>query len=452
VYKFAKGNTTTSVTFNQDCSIDLLLVGGGGAGFYYNNIINKRYGYGGAGGFYQHLNYPVKANVTYTITVGGHGISKYSSGQSWGGNGGTSAFSSTDISLNITATGGGGGNTNPTDGSCGGSGSYIYNTISGVGKSNDKGISTADTNDSTIKIGSNTSNTTKRGGGAGGPDGTGLKSDITGESYTYAFGGGFTGTQNTNYGSGNGGSTITSNNNGVQGVVLFRINQPVTTSPTKPSTRKPSTTRPSTTKPSTTTLLKKPSTTKPSTTQSKIHIKIPHIQNNYIPYIPNNQYITNVPNQPNIPNVPNQPNIPNVPNQPNIPNIQSNHYTQNNNHMQYMQYMPYIPYNPPTTKPPTTKAPTTKAPTTKPPTTKSPTTKPVKDTYRTRMIEYIKIISVLLSVFILVWSIHLLNMNNILPKGAFEFLTILIISIACIGEYILIVGIENVYTGIISRY
>jgi len=73
------------------------------------------------------------------------------------------------------------------------------------------------------------------------------------------------------------------------------------------------------------------------------------------------------------------------------------------------------------------------------------------DTYRKRALEYIKITIVLCVVLAFLWIVRVFDANEWLPTGALEFMTILIISIGCIGEYILIFGIPNVYTGLISR-
>ena len=75
----------------------------------------------------------------------------------------------------------------------------------------------------------------------------------------------------------------------------------------------------------------------------------------------------------------------------------------------------------------------------------------MEDSYRKRVMEYLKMIIVLCIVLAFLWIIRVLHENELLPTGALEFLTIAIISTGCIVEYMLYFGIPSVYMGIVSR-
>ena len=75
----------------------------------------------------------------------------------------------------------------------------------------------------------------------------------------------------------------------------------------------------------------------------------------------------------------------------------------------------------------------------------------MQDSHRKYIMEYIKMIIVLCIVLAFLWIIRVLYENELLPDGALDFLTIIIISVGCIVEYILYFGIPSVYIGIVSR-
>ena len=75
----------------------------------------------------------------------------------------------------------------------------------------------------------------------------------------------------------------------------------------------------------------------------------------------------------------------------------------------------------------------------------------MQDSYRKRIMEYIKMIIVLCIVLVFMWLIRVLYENEWLPSGALEFITITVISIGCIVEYILYFGIPSLYVGLASR-
>jgi len=268
VYEFT---SNASIKFSQDSNIDLLVVGGGGGGFanyYKETTLTKEYlnGYGGAGGAYEHMNLPVKSGTNYIITVGTGGavyISPVDNSISRG-YGSKSSFIDESQTVNITVGGGAGGITEDIqEYSCGGCGSYIEkeiikkstnaSVINDVSINNlydlflSKSTSTAiDTEDTDISINCNNA-TSDRGGGAGGTDGSGFVSKITGE--TYSTGAGYY--TIAKYGSGtypdiydgiypaNSYITISPNANsnqnattkGNDGIVLFRISPSVNTTP-----------------------------------------------------------------------------------------------------------------------------------------------------------------------------------------------------------------------------
>jgi len=58
---------------------------------------------------------------------------------------------------------------------------------------------------------------------------------------------------------------------------------------------------------------------------------------------------------------------------------------------------------------------------------------------------------VLCIVLAFLWVIRVIDANEWLSEGALEFITIIIISVGCIAEYMLVFGIPNVYTGLVYR-
>jgi hypothetical protein len=75
----------------------------------------------------------------------------------------------------------------------------------------------------------------------------------------------------------------------------------------------------------------------------------------------------------------------------------------------------------------------------------------MNDSYRKRVLEYIKMIIVLCIGLFFLYLIRVMDENEWFPRGGLELMTIVIISVACIVEYILYFGIPMVYTGIANR-
>ena len=194
--KFTEG--TGSITFDQDTSVDYLVVGGGGGGGSSGDVNGSGAGGGGAGGYLQ-SSINLSENINYNITIGAGGggrvgaLGQYRTGYQ----GEDSTFGT------ITAIGGGGGfggmNIAQTDGGSGGGGMWRYNhdyysiyaNIAGQGDS-EQG------NDG--DPGENTLDNPSYGGGGGGgageagsgsDGGDGLSNSLwDGTSISYAGGGG----------------------------------------------------------------------------------------------------------------------------------------------------------------------------------------------------------------------------------------------------------------------
>tara|TARA_Y100001937_G_C7133180_1_gene338612 strand:+ start:1121 stop:2896 length:1776 start_codon:yes stop_codon:yes gene_type:complete len=162
--------------------------GGGGAGGYRNSYSSEASGRNSS----SETSLSLTPGTVYTITVGGGGAGRTSSGGR-GANGNTSSISGSDIT-DISSIGGGGGGSNPSpgyktggDGGSGGGGGGDPNQAGGTGTANQG-----------YDGGQKVSNDCGGGGGAGEDGNTdgvtdggdGLSSSITGSAVTRAGGGG----------------------------------------------------------------------------------------------------------------------------------------------------------------------------------------------------------------------------------------------------------------------
>ena len=245
-------------------SVDVLVVGGGGGGSRTGN--NEGGGGGGAGSFLNLTGVAINSASATAVVVGAGGSGATSNGSN-GTSGGQSRFIA---QTSRDANGGGGGGTGGSPGLSGGSGGG--GGASGSG-SPAGGSATAGGNVGGNSFGSNTNNQRAGGGGGGagqagfnatsqngGNGGTGASSTISGNTVTYAAGGGGAGfvsggaggsgglggagsTNNTSAGNGSGfgsggGAGRRGNNggNGSAGVVIVRYLAPQLTVNTQPST------------------------------------------------------------------------------------------------------------------------------------------------------------------------------------------------------------------------
>jgi hypothetical protein len=378
-----------TVTFTQSCTIDLLVIGGGGGG-YFGSTSNSSVG--GAGGFIQKNKLTVPAG-TYTIKVGAAGSSSK--------NGGTSSFESTNSEFTTVSAGGGQGdyNSDTPGGSCGGSGCSYKN---GDTYSNGPAGTSTESNNNNVIISNNagagTSSTSLMGGGAG-QAGAGKSSNITGANVFYSSGGNYI--PGTDYGAG-GGSTI--DNPVKPGVVIISLypdpnmtTMPITTVPmtTVPMTTVPSTTSPVTTIPTTVPMTTVPMTTVPMTTVPMTTMPCVAKPSFGIPETNTRKIASYIANQ--------------------------NDYLQGS--QQYIDRAllerDHIDQ--------------------------------MNESYRKRVLEYIKMIIIVCIVLFFLYFIRVLDENEWLPTGSLELLAISIISVGCIGEYMIYFGIPSVYIGIVSR-
>ena len=120
---------TLTVGSSAPPSVEYLVVAGGGGGGGYA-------GGGGAGGFRSGTNQAVSAGVSYAVTVGSGGAGGATSSTD-GTQGGTSSFIGGAVSISSTG-GGGGGNFNQVQAGSGGSGGGAGRGTAGTGISGDR--------------------------------------------------------------------------------------------------------------------------------------------------------------------------------------------------------------------------------------------------------------------------------------------------------------------------
>jgi hypothetical protein len=481
VYKFTTVGTS-SVTFSGSGTIDLLVVGGAG-GMYFKAKTFPQYD-GGAGGFIEILEYPINAGAgtKYNIVVGQSGTVTInpSTDPAKPSDGTTSSFDN----IEAAGGGGGGGGKSVTSGKkgCGGSGGLKQTSIlkyeyANAGSSNVSGIS------GKVTYKSNGAAEARAGGAV--TKGKGIESEIINKMCSSA--------DAKSASDGAYGSRVNTNTTEGNGIVAFRISAPVTTAPvtTAPVTTTPVTTTPVTTgysaTPSVTTgYTATPSVTTGYTTTPSVttgytatpsvttgYTATPSVTTGYTTTPVTTGYTTTTPT----PSVTTPSVTTRVPTTPSVTTR--------------VPTTPSVTTPSVTTRVPTTMSPTTRVPTTPrvPCITKSNFGIPVpssnnniasyiynendylkqskmhienakeeknriddmQDSHRKYIMEYIKMIIVLCIVLAFLWIIRVLYENELLPDGALDFLTIIIISVGCIVEYILYFGIPSVYIGIVSR-
>ena len=233
---FTSSSGTNTITFNEDITCDILVVGGGGGGGSSSQSGSYQGGGGGGGGVIKNnsINF---SKGTYNITIGAGG-----NGQS--SNGGSSSISGNGITTITAGGGGGGGGENSLNGSnglkggSGGGGAYNNGTTTNPGNSlDDSGNIISSFGKGAMGIDSSGGGGGARGHAYGANSGVGVISTISGTSLMYGSGGsGNSGAihsgggafdghaiNNRGGGGGGGGTANKAGGKGSDGIVIIRF-------------------------------------------------------------------------------------------------------------------------------------------------------------------------------------------------------------------------------------